>query len=1147
MKVVKAIEVTGAARLGTNLPSWVAANLAPDGLTEAAGRLSVNSANANADLCLNAKGTGTVRIGSDGGSGGCVVSASLTVGSAATFNGAVTIGASATTITHAKDGGRMILGGASVGYWLRFGADTASDQVQYAANELGYYTAQTYGHRFYHNGNRVADLKYATRGGFGENLPSGAVLDLRSEAELCWAGNRFLVLSSNNPERGPWNPLWSYLSACKPLYFDEEFASGVNSVNVYNNYANYVDSVSVTAAGSGYTSCPSVGFSGGSGSGAAATCNLKAVSATVAGGGSGYQVGDYLTVVGGTYSSTASLYVSAVSAGAVTGVSVYFGGAYSALPGNPVSVTGGSGSGAQFNLTWGVNAVTMATKGNQYTSAPTVSFTGGGGSGAAGTAVLKNAVTITRETGQSGVPNSTSCRLRIVYDGTPSSTSPGLGGFVQTIVAAANKTIVQRFRALLPAGFNLAIAENSQGTNNTSYWLTSAAGTGKWEDYIRVSHCGNSGTFSSGGHVYVVGSGTVTWYLAACNAYEVNTPWWAAPVQLSSTLSIGATTSISSGTTLGLKITTSSAGPWAIQLVRSDQSNNTISVFNNSGQWCFDSELRAPRLLVDAGTAGTPSFNFGAASDADTGVYRSAADELSVATGGVQRAAFGNAGLFLYHAYQPYSNWSQCSLLTTDTYASDKGGALMLGGRYHADGSYAGFAAVAGRKENGTSGDTGGYLSLASRANGGAVTEQWRITSSGVLQSTGAQTIQSGSGLLTITGTGGLSLGAGANNITCASKLVIAADLECSSGRTLRLDAGTVASPALNFGASGDGDTGLYLPAADSIGWVITGAIRCRLTTTDLLVGTMSPPSTLEGSWSTGGSIPNGYQYYWCVTALDAFGETVASTDYGPSAPGSGYNTVTLTWLPVAGATGYKLYRRRSTESWTDANPHYLGTVSGELSTSYTDSASSPGTGSPPTTTSAWAARTALSSGRLTTQQAGIGQSADANYALTVIGNPGAKIGLCCLGRSANGYAALGDNVRFTKTGGAYKYDRSGDYATLVDFASGHIAFRTAPTGTAGNTITFTTRLRVTNAGNIEPSASIVPTASGSYDLGSSSQKFNNAHANSVLAYTRLNIPVVTGVPTLNDGDVAIGDSYYGTGLFYRKGGITYVVVGTAA
>jgi hypothetical protein len=115
----------------------------------------------------------------------------------------------------------------------------------------------------------------------------------------------------------------------------------------------------------------------------------------------------------------------------------------------------------------------------------------------------------------------------------------------------------------------------------------------------------------------------------------------------------------------------------------------------------------------------------------------------------------------------------------------------------------------------------------------------------------------------------------------------------------------------------------------------------------------------------------------------------------------------------------------------------------------------------------------------------------------------------------------------------------------LVDFVNGHIAFRTAPAGAAGNTITFTTRLRITNAGNLELSASLVPTASGSCDLGSGAAKFNQAHADQVFAYTRLNVPVVAGVPSLADGDVAIGDGYYGSGVFYRHNGATYYLPGT--
>lgn len=127
------------------------------------------------------------------------------------------------------------------------------------------------------------------------------------------------------------------------------------------------------------------------------------------------------------------------------------------------------------------------------------------------------------ENGDGSQPNSTGKWVRITNNG--NVTSPGYGGFYQTINARRNATFVQRFRAKLPAGYTLNIAENAQGTNNTSYWLTPVAGTGKWEEYIRVSHCGNTGTFSSGGHVYVTGGATTfTWYLASCNIYEVDAP-----------------------------------------------------------------------------------------------------------------------------------------------------------------------------------------------------------------------------------------------------------------------------------------------------------------------------------------------------------------------------------------------------------------------------------------------------------------------------------------------------------------------------------------------------------------------------------------------------------------------------------------------
>ena len=71
--------------------------------------------------------------------------------------------------------------------------------------------------------------------------------------------------------------------------------------------------------------------------------------------GTGYAVNDQVTVVGGVYGSTPQVYtVSSVSSGAVTGLTVYSQGSYTAQPINPASTTtSGSGSGLTLTLTFG--------------------------------------------------------------------------------------------------------------------------------------------------------------------------------------------------------------------------------------------------------------------------------------------------------------------------------------------------------------------------------------------------------------------------------------------------------------------------------------------------------------------------------------------------------------------------------------------------------------------------------------------------------------------------------------------------------------------------------------------------------------------------------------------------------------------------
>ena len=70
-------------------------------------------------------------------------------------------------------------------------------------------------------------------------------------------------------------------------------------------------------------------------------------------GGTGYTVGDVLTVVGGAYSVPTQLTVLTLGASdAVATVQISNAGAYTLAPGNPVDVTGGSGADATFNITF---------------------------------------------------------------------------------------------------------------------------------------------------------------------------------------------------------------------------------------------------------------------------------------------------------------------------------------------------------------------------------------------------------------------------------------------------------------------------------------------------------------------------------------------------------------------------------------------------------------------------------------------------------------------------------------------------------------------------------------------------------------------------------------------------------------------------
>jgi hypothetical protein len=202
----------------------------------------------------------------------------------------------------------------------------------------------------------------------------------------------FLRLAGNSTTNSPELSV-AGTDANIPLTFESKgtgainLASGSRGVNISNG--GTVTGITRTATGLGYTTPPDVAISAPTTAGgvqATATANLTnaVATATITSGGTGYTVNDVLTFVGGTFTLASQVRVTAVSAGVITAISTTNGGIYSIVPTNPISVTGGTGTGATFTLSnWALSATfTITNAGSGYVEQPTVTFSGGGGSGA---------------------------------------------------------------------------------------------------------------------------------------------------------------------------------------------------------------------------------------------------------------------------------------------------------------------------------------------------------------------------------------------------------------------------------------------------------------------------------------------------------------------------------------------------------------------------------------------------------------------------------------------------------------------------------------------------------------------------------------------------------------------------------------------
>jgi hypothetical protein len=159
-----------------------------------------------------------------------------------------------------------------------------------------------------------------------------------------------------------------------------------------------VTSIVRTNSGSNYTSAPTLTFSppttfGGVTATANALMSVSSSPITIVNAGSGYTTGNILTFVGGV-GTAATVTVTANGTGGITGATLTTSGQYSTVPTGPISVTGGSGSSATFTVVYNLNAVLstgLLNPGSGYVNQPTITFTGGGGTGGAAYAVIGSA------------------------------------------------------------------------------------------------------------------------------------------------------------------------------------------------------------------------------------------------------------------------------------------------------------------------------------------------------------------------------------------------------------------------------------------------------------------------------------------------------------------------------------------------------------------------------------------------------------------------------------------------------------------------------------------------------------------------------------------------------------------------------------
>ena len=268
-----------------------------------------------------------------------------------------------------------------------------------------------------------------------------------------------------------------------------DLAAGSSGVNISNG--GTVTAITRTATGSGYTSKPSIAITAPTTAGGVqAVLSVDTMTAnttpTITSGGTGYTNGDVLTAVGGTpTASTLTFTVTAVSGGVITAASTN-NAQYSTLPSSPTTVTGGTGTGATFTVSWLVTNLSVTTAGSGYVEQPTVTFSGGGGSGAAAYATVGSG-SIIRSLGLTGTqslsfytPSGEAVRIR---------DTGSVGAYSMFTNTAAGTTLVTQgtanaFSALISNGTSSVFFGTNGNTGNTQMAVSHTASA---VNYVQVT------------------------------------------------------------------------------------------------------------------------------------------------------------------------------------------------------------------------------------------------------------------------------------------------------------------------------------------------------------------------------------------------------------------------------------------------------------------------------------------------------------------------------------------------------------------------------------------------------------------------------------------------------------------------------------